>query len=131
MRRFYHQTFSLLVLAVFLLSALVPIGYMPAFAKDGTLSMVICSDQGPKTVLVDANGRAIDSKQTSHHDGSDAVHKKSPCPYALTALFGDVPASPLSVPPVAVVAASDIILHDLVHWGCGRLLILAPRGPPV
>lgn len=47
---------TLLVLAGFLIKALIPAGFMPAVPSHGLVEMVVCSGMGEKTILVHEDG---------------------------------------------------------------------------
>lgn len=51
------QALRLLLLVALVMRGLVPVGFMPGTAPDGAgLSIVICTAEGSRTLLVDADG---------------------------------------------------------------------------
>ena len=65
-----------LLVAAFLLRALIPIGYMPDFSalSKGVLKVVVCSAYGTKTVMLDADGKPL-------HDSGSQKHE-APCAFS-------------------------------------------------
>lgn len=76
-QRGYGRWVNALVALAFTLRALVPAGFMPAFADNsGLLPLVICSsDKGQSTVYLPA-GEMPDAPQ------DEAEHGSTPCAYA-------------------------------------------------
>lgn len=65
--RFWTQ----IIAFAFLLQALVPLGYMPAFAKDGSITIEICSGDTTQQIKINP-----DDEDTDHEDSVQ-------CPYVL------------------------------------------------
>jgi len=66
---------NIALLVILAARALIPAGYMPDFRSlsKGTLSVVICTGSGLKTVLLDQDGKPLPT-----HDQSDRHH---PCAF--------------------------------------------------
>jgi len=101
-----------LVVAVFVLRAAVPVGYMFASTSDGT-SLVLCSAQGAISVTVDpATGHVSLAKKTP---GKQTDRDDAPCAFAGMAKVAVQAATVQPVvpsePPVTVLAfASQLVL---------------------
>lgn len=113
-KHFYR---TLLILAV-MIQAMIPVGFMPAYAADGGMMMVICAGDDFKTVRVD-----VDGDETHQSDNAN------PCAFSLT-----VPAITASNHSVLFVAPTGI--HSLLPAaanGYGQYFYLsAPsRAPPL
>ena len=69
------RAMNIALIFIFAARALIPTGYMPDFSSlsKGTLSVVICSGSGLKTVLLDQDGKPLPT-----HDQSDHHH---PCAF--------------------------------------------------
>ena len=65
MRRFrtakteVRQAVVSLLLLPFLFAALLPQGYMPSVAEDGTFTVTLCTTDGLRTVTLDADGNEV------------------------------------------------------------------------
>ncbi len=87
------QAFLWVLLAPFLLLSLIHPSVMPARAADGTLTMVLCSVDGPDEVTIDlATGEVVDKAPS---DGSDH------CDWACGQMAGVVVTRP-EAPPRAI-----------------------------
>lgn len=54
-----RQVVATLLLLPFLLAALLPQGYMPSVAEDGTFTVTLCTTDGLRTVTLDASGNEV------------------------------------------------------------------------
>jgi hypothetical protein len=113
---------GLMILGV-LLQALIPAGFMPSFAKDGKVALVICSGLGEKTVFVDADDYSAPDHQSDNDDNSA-------CPYFLAQ-------TPAQLSSPVIVADAMLPVADLVVFNTSDTLIDQPylpappaRGPP-
>lgn len=112
---------TMLVLAAFVLSALIPAGFMPEFSKEGgSYELVICSGMGTKTITV----------QSEPVDGHKAGSKFSVCDYKSFASTQSVEPTPpvyLPAPVIELGQASfppEQVLSQILFAG------LSARGPP-
>ncbi len=110
-----------LALCAFLLLAFIPAGFMPSFAPDGKVAIVICSGMDSKTIYVDAD----QAPAGPSHERADAA-----CPFMLA----QASAAPS---PVAIIAPSPVILSTPVLPSPGGIILsaadlalLPARGPP-
>ncbi len=114
-----------LLLSVFVLRALIPVGYMPDFSAvaQGVFKVVICSASGAKTLTVDSKGHHVPDKSSPSHD--------QPCAFAGIAKFATpvLDVIPVASPEVAdqPVAFGDFKLRPPVRAGPA----LGSRGPPL
>lgn len=110
----------MLALALLLRLAL-PAGWMPVAGADG-IRVEICSGEGLRTIVIDAEGRA-------HPDTPKASN--DPCPYGLAAHAPvDLPAlAALPLAPAALAAQllPQRVTADLLAWRASRP---PARGPP-
>ena len=121
----FHAVMLWLAFAGLFLRLLIPNGYMPSFAADGAMSMVICSDQGAITIIVDDHGQPIKnqkkSPEKSHH---------TPCAFAMmgTIALAD-PIISFALPSVTLLTTQRILLEQL-RLNNTRTIVHGPRGPP-
>jgi len=59
-----------LLLVPFLLTALLPQGYMPALQDDGRFTVTLCTGDGLKTVMLDADGNEVPADPSGQGDGA-------------------------------------------------------------
>lgn len=66
--RTWHANILRVVLAAFLLRALIPAGFMPDFgaASRGVFQVVICSANGLEHLTLDVNGKPVHEQKSSH-----------------------------------------------------------------
>ncbi len=81
---------SLLIIVFFAARGLVPAGFMPAAAADGTIGLVICTGHGAQAIAVGEDGKP--SKPTQKPSGNAGV-----CPFAASAPLAL--AEPLAILP--------------------------------
>ncbi len=74
----------MLLLAAFAARALMPAGFMPSIAADGSYELVICSGMGEKTIRVSADGTPLQD-QGAPQSGDGA------CAFQLTSLQKIIP----------------------------------------
>jgi hypothetical protein len=125
-RRFSDRLLSELVLAVLVLRALVPAGFMPVPDEAGAsaLTMQMCSVTGPQTGSV----KLVDGKPPA--PSIPRVHDGGYCAFAISAISAPAPAASASalrierapelIPPAIEIAPVPSIL-------CTH----SPRAPPV
>jgi hypothetical protein len=121
MRRCHASPFALALLAAALLLRMaLPAGWMPVAGADG-VRIEICSGEGLKTVMIDAEGRA--------HPDSPAP--RDPCPYSLAAAIPLDPPMQAALPlPPAAVAALLLPAHTTARLLAWRASRPPARGPP-
>lgn len=111
------------LLGVFALRALIPVGYMPDFGSlaEGTLKVVICSSAGSKTIALDAAGNPVPSKHTGKAD--------HPCAFTGMAVAA-APTADFELTAQGY-GAHRFISPVLNRRALRRLgSVLGPRGPP-
>lgn len=110
------------VLALFVLRALIPVGFMPDFsaAKQGRIALAFCTVGGAKTRLVDVPGRSVqdDSGKSGEHASSGE------CPFAASASPGLLPVVSLALPLFP-------IFSDATASTFEAFVSASPRGPPL
>lgn len=120
--QFRHAALWVLLCA-FVLRALIPVGYMPDFGSlnRGALKVVICTGAGSKTLVLDATGDPVPSRQTRKVD--------HPCAFtgiaAAVASFANLEfiAQRYSSHRFLFLTASQSFLRN-------PGFVLGPRGPP-
>jgi len=114
-----------LLLVPFLLTALLPKGYMPAVADDGTFTVTLCTTDGLRTVTLDASGNEVPDGPTEE----DGVHTGQ-CIFASVATFALLHTAP-ELPDVTAGAArpSSILEPGLRLEAFSSRL--GARAPPV
>ena len=80
---------SLLLVLTFAVRILVPDGYMLKTGADGAFEIVICTDGGTTTLIVDAEGNPGDPAQGDHDPDNPGS-----CPFALASV--DLPGASLA-----------------------------------
>ncbi|OIN86497.1 MAG: hypothetical protein AUJ12_06040 [Alphaproteobacteria bacterium CG1_02_46_17] len=87
---------------VFLIRAMVPVGFMPDFSGKHTIQ--ICSGTELKTITVDDNGAP-----------TSPDHQKNPCPYSFLSAAIDAPPiyTPAFETPVLIMAETSPIVQVL------------------
>lgn len=112
-----RQWLSHLVLFVFLLRSLIPVGFMPDFqgASAGAFRIVICTSYGQQSVDLDANGHKLPSKPGS------SSHQ--PCAFSISAVS--------DLPWTAVVIAQSTIAILVTQGSVFEVLPPARAGPAV
>lgn len=111
--------------AALLLRVLIPTGWMPAHAADGSFGITLCTPSGVSHAWVDAEGKIHDKQP----------HKKSsadqPCAFAGLAMAGDVPMAAIGLPLTVQAVASHHPLSFSVGIGHGLAAPPPPStGPP-
>ena len=88
-----------LALAAMLFRGVLPVGWMPADARDSGTPIVICTVSGPVHLHLGNDGRPLE-KKTSHNDGGRAEM----CPFAGAPQLATL-AAPAAAPGAIIVAA--------------------------
>lgn len=117
MRRFVHLCLNRtpiigVLMAALLFRALIPTGFMPMLASDGTIVMELCSGFTTKSVVVhldDHAGHAAHAGHVGHTDSHDDSHdsshgdlfEHSPCGFAVAATGAGPPAVASAIAPIA------------------------------
>lgn len=110
------------VMAVLTAAALLPPGWMPHRSSAETLTLVLCTPDGPQEVQMPLSGGTAPSEGQSSPQS---------CVWALAqalALVPDLPVIP-AVPEVIAPASADTAWHDLVPSAPPRRSVA--RGPPL
>jgi hypothetical protein len=111
-----------LILVLFALRAVVPVGYMPDLGalEHGQVRIVVCTGAGFKSLLVDEAGQPVDAQESgkSQHAGAD-------CP------FGTAAAKALLAPTLVVALAPPAYEQHFRHPGSGVALLPPAQGPPL
>jgi len=143
MRRFLHLCLDRtpvigVLMAALLFRALIPAGFMPTVASDGTIAMELCAGFTTKTVVVHLDAQADHAAHAGHDTSGDGGHdsshvdmfERSPCGFAVATFAAPPPAMQPALPPVpsqSSVAAFAPSSHSLPSI----LRSQAPRGPPL
>jgi hypothetical protein len=111
-----------LILILFALRAVVPVGYMPDLGalEHGQVRIVVCTGAGFKSLLVDEAGRPVDAQEsgTSQHAGAD-------CP------FGTAAAKAFLAPTLVAALALPTYEQHILLPGSGVALLPPAQGPPL
>jgi hypothetical protein len=116
-----------LTLLPFLALSMVAQGVMPQQSATGTLTLVLCSPEGDRSVTLDlATGAEIATPATDHQSDRG----RHPCAFATA----DAPALtgvPFVLPlPASVTFAAHLPQAGLPTLSVQRFLVSPPRGPP-
>ncbi len=142
MRRFLHLCLNRtpvvgLLMAALLFRALIPTGFMPTRADDGTIVMELCSGFTTKSVVVHLEAPADQASHVGHVDsqggGHDSSHgdlfEHSPCGFAVAATAAGPPSLLSAVVPIP--SQSPLTeLHAAVQTPPSIHRSQTPRGPP-
>jgi hypothetical protein len=115
-----------LLLLPFLLTALVPQGFMPSVQADGAFTVTLCTTDGLRTVTLDASGEEIPDPSEHDEDGSSALEH---CVFAGIGAF-------LDAPQATVIGArrDDAVVSVSAHHGIWLPATIAgslgARAPP-
>ncbi len=114
-----------LLLSLFVLRALVPVGYMPDFSAvaQGVFKVVICSASGAKTLTVDADGHEVPSKSDLSHD--------QPCAFAGLTKFATPVLATVVVDPPAIAPQPVVSAHAELRPPVRAGPALGSRAPPL
>jgi hypothetical protein len=112
-----------LVLLLFALRAILPVGYMPDLGalKNGQVQIVICTGSGTQALLVDASGQPVNDLR-----GDGPRHGAAgDCP------FGMAMAKAFTLPPPVPAPAQPIFAHAFPPAGSDQALLPPAQGPPL
>lgn len=125
-RKFLKQPWlAQFALAVLLLHALVPAGFMPV-ASDGSLTLQLCSAFAP--LSAQPQGDAAPQAPAKPDSRSDH-HEQGACPYGALA-HAVLPVVAVQFLPPAATQARVEIFHDSGIAAVPTPLSRLPRGPP-
>lgn len=116
--------FWLALLAV-LVRGFIPLGYMPHAKTDGTVEMIVCSLEGPKTVTVDV----------SFDPTADTTHTEQVADYCLFAMSGAATTfyNEAANVPISILSGATYLLPQsgfgLLHADVAG--VVQARAPPV
>ncbi len=120
-----HLTHGLTVvlLAAFMLRALIPTGWMPGSADGVTL--VICTVAGIQEITLGPDGHKLPTD-----DSGQANPGHDPCPFASAAKFAPPALTAFLMPPVDVTGVVPVV-HALAIPAPTHLRLADSRAPPV
>jgi len=120
-----HRLWALSILAsALLLRLVVPAGWMPGTAADGSIRIELCTGQGVVEAWVDGDGKLHD--QPAEKSAND-----QPCAYAGLGRAFAAPVAPLLVAAIAVPAPPILSPAPIVSIGRGLAAPPPPAtGPP-
>ena len=126
-RRFLKQPWlAQIALAVMLLHALVPMGFMPAVSGDGSLTLELCSAFSPlKQVPQGDAAQPAPGKPDNRTDHAE----QGACPYGALAHAALPVATAQWLPPVAVFTTAEFF-DDRGFVAATTPRSRLPRGPP-
>lgn len=122
-RSLRHLIAQVLICAL-LLQALIPMGFMPGVARDGSVSLVLCQGSGPIGTPASAaggsDGAGGDGNSSGHHDV---------CAFAAAAHVAPL-VTPLTISVAASVGPSADVPIPARLPVAPRYRAQQPRGPP-
>jgi hypothetical protein len=143
MRRFLHLCLNRtpiigVLMAALLFRALIPAGFMPMLASDGTIVMELCSGFTTKSVVVNLAAPADSAGHVEHavSEGAraDAAHgdlfENSPCGFAAAASAAGPPSLLAAIAPIAP-QIPLAALHAAAETPPSIYRSQTPRGPPL
>lgn len=118
-----RQIMATLALVAACMSGLVPSGWMPQAGADGQFSLVICTGEGMRELVLDADGNAVSP------DRADPITPEAPCAFAGLAAIAVMPDSPAWL-------SHALPLHRLYAPEAGKpasghISLPGQRGPPL
>jgi hypothetical protein len=123
------------LLPVFVLRALIPVGFMPMVGLDHSIRLVICASYAPlPAALMDMPmdaGMDMSHSAAGHGVGSAPVHQiHGDCPYGSSPALGALPALPFAPSSVQRPAPLELATSQIDFFHA-PLRAQAPRAPPV
>ncbi len=117
---------TVLLLAAFMLRALIPTGWMPQ-TSDGAdgVTLVICTVAGLQEIALGPEGQPQPAD-----DGSQANAGHDPCPFASVAKFTPPALTAILVPPANVAGVAPVA-HAAALPSATHLRLAESRAPPV
>ena len=117
---------TVLLLAAFMLRALIPTGWMPQTSDGGDgVTLVICTVAGLQEITLGPDGHPQPADDTNQANlGHD------PCPFASAVKFTPPALAAILVPP-AYVAGVAPVAHEVVPPSATHLRLAESRAPPV
>lgn len=117
---------TVLLLAAFMLRALIPAGWMPQTSIGGNgVTLVICTVAGLQEVTLGPDGHPQPSDDTTT---ANAGH--DPCPFASGAQFTPPALTAILVPPANVAGVAPVA-HEPAPPPATHLRLAESRAPPV
>jgi hypothetical protein len=116
---------TVLLLAVFMLRALIPTGWMPQTSGADGMTLVICTVAGLKEITLDPDGHPQPADDTNQ---ANAGH--DPCPFASTAKFAPPALAAIFVPPHNGTGIAPVA-HAPASPSATHLRLAESRAPPV
>jgi hypothetical protein len=117
-----------LILAV-MLRAMIPVGYMPDLKTNQPFKIVVCTLNGPKTVIVDSS---FDPAAKGDHRSYPSIKDHNgPCDFSInTAFISNTPYTFTVAEQIAFLKRVPVLKTDAVttNWFFGNA---ASRAPPV
>ena len=116
------------VLTAWLLRAFIPLGFMPAAAEDGWVTLVICTGDGVSSITIDAEGRPVEPAAPA--EPVTGKHQEGPCPQSASAKFAAAAVTEGALPSLhlrQIVLASAAEQAFIAHRQPGAL---GSRAPP-
>lgn len=114
-----------LALLAMVLRALIPAGWMPAQAGQGT-GLVICTGQGLVTIQVGPDGKPL----PAHPGDQDQTHHHDVCPFAAAAHLAPPAIVAALGAPSALAMGNAQRIPPALYRGLARHSLASPRAPP-
>lgn len=110
--------------------SVLPAGVMPHGRGDGTVTLTLCTVDGPLDVVIGADGQPLPAAPARDDDGS-GDHAKQACPWSATQFVSAIGTTAAHPPPRPVTAARRRSLPARTLRRAGRRhRIGQPRAPP-
>lgn len=131
LRRFLRRPWLVqLLLASLLLQALIPVGFMPGVASDGTPTLKLCSAYNPMVAPRGAANAADHLGNAGSHGDHADFADHGVCPFAAAATVA-IPAGQVLQVAVAFEATRVVLPVVVVAFSNPAPRFRLPRGPPV
>jgi hypothetical protein len=116
---------TVLLLAAFMLRALIPTGWMPQSSDTDGMTLVICTVAGLQEITLGPDGHPPPSD-----DSSQANAGHDPCPFASAVKFTPPALAAILVPPNDVVGVAPVA-QEPIPPSATHLRLAESRAPPV
>ena len=122
----HHRSLAAgLIAAALLIKALVPLGFMPGTASNGTMIVQICNGYGPQSMVMEIPGKAEHDKQSQHGKG------EMPCAFSGLSVPSLAGTDPVLL-ALAILFVMAMALRTVRPLALSSAAYLRPplRGPP-
>ena len=122
--RHRYSGLTVILLAAFMLRALIPTGWMPLASDTDGMTLVICTVAGLQEITLGPDGHPQPSDESSQASGHD------PCPFAAAVKFTPPALAAILIPPANTAGVAPVA-HEPAPPSATHLRLAESRAPPV